>query len=172
MFTSATTKSQMHKRPSKNIRNIPLHYSLAGASQMLHMQFLLYLGDSHDQQFTSTNITRRITGSSIRCPNLTVNKGGFPQVCQNVLQWASLIPMLRMTTPQTVHRCQLAPLTAHGQRDILTPYHFAQMLGRSLCHTGISAKMHKVLYRYFHCWSGLTREVPATWLLCEFLLAI
>lgn len=102
MFTSATTKSQMHKRPSKNIRNIPLHSSLAGASQMLHMQFLLYLGDSHGQQFTSTNITRRITGSSIRCPNLTVNKGGFPQVCQNVLQWASLIPMLRMTTPQTV----------------------------------------------------------------------
>lgn len=86
VFTSATTKSQMHERPSKNIRNIPLHSSLADASQMLHMQFLLYLGDSHGQQFTSTNITRRITGSSIRCPNLTVNKGGFSQVCQNVLQ--------------------------------------------------------------------------------------
>lgn len=166
----------MHKRPSKKIRNIPTHSSLAGASQMLHVEFLHYLWDSHGQQFTSTNITRCINGSSIRCPTLTANKGGFLQVGQShpnaETSTDSTNTMSRCTGILWLLRCQLAPLSVHGQRGILTLYHFAQMLGRSLNCTGISAKMHEVLYSYFHCWDSLVREVPATWLLCEFLLAI
>lgn len=55
---------------------------------------------------------------------------------------------------------------------ILTPYDFAQILGRSLHHTGISDKMHKILHRYLHWWDSLVREVPATWLLCELLFCL
>lgn len=127
------------------------------------------------QQFASTTTTRHVTSSSIRF-NFSCKQGRISSSASKCSSVGQSHPNAETST-DSAHtmskctgilwplRCQLAPHTTNGHWDISTLYHFTQMLGRTLHHTGISVKMLKVLYSYFICWDSLVREGPATWLL-------